>query len=212
MHCIRLSFYIRPNRYLADRASGLLDAEGLVAAAALFTDEGKLGLQRVAILDLALGIADRLGEACNVLLEARLVLPDLGRRAVIAFERLALDALGEQRRQLLGGIIELHERCVHCCLIVGLFALDHRSQGASVLPIALHHGLGVFELVLLGHRATETEQQRARNQNTPLHQSLPYLHNPLSSHWRKPTAVLIPTPPGGGLFPNWGGYQRLWRR
>src|SRR5262245_60011546 len=78
------------------RASGLLDAIGLVAAAALLADQAKLSLQRIGILDLALGVADRLGEACNVLVEARLVVPDLVRGLVVTFERLALETRGEE--------------------------------------------------------------------------------------------------------------------
>jgi hypothetical protein len=75
--------------------SGLLDAIGLVAAATLLADQAELRLQRIRILDLALGVADRAGEACDVLVEAGLVGPDLVRGLVVAVERLALEARGK---------------------------------------------------------------------------------------------------------------------
>src|SRR6266702_2686294 len=118
--------------------SGLLDAVGLVAAAALLADEAKFRLQRIGILDLALGIADRLGEACDVRVKAGLIVPDLVRRAVVAFERLALETCRKELRELLGGIIELCERRIDRRLIIGLFGLDDRRQRAGILAVAFH--------------------------------------------------------------------------
>src|SRR5215467_13680726 len=86
---------------------GFLDPEGLVAAAALLADDRKRSLQCVEVVDLALVVSDHFGKACNVLGKARFVAPDLVRRAVVTLERLALQALGEQGWQLLGGIFEL---------------------------------------------------------------------------------------------------------
>src|SRR3982751_379948 len=73
-------------------ASGLLDAVGFVAAAALLADQAKLGLQGIDILDLALGVADRLGEGRDMLVKAGLVVPDFWRGLVVTLERLALEA------------------------------------------------------------------------------------------------------------------------
>src|SRR6185437_6675823 len=69
--------------------STLLDAEGLVAAAALLADHGKRGLQRVEVGDL--GVADSFRKACDMLAEAGLVFPDFCRDLIIALGLHALD-------------------------------------------------------------------------------------------------------------------------
>src|ERR1700688_1515430 len=103
-----------------------------MAAAALLADHGKLRLQRIEIGDLALGVADRLGEACDVLIEARLVVPDLVRGTVVAVKLRALEACGKQRRKLFSGIVELGERGIDGRLIVRLFALNHGRERAGI--------------------------------------------------------------------------------
>src|ERR1700744_1031325 len=103
--------------------STVLDAVGLVAAAALLADHGERRLQRIEVLDRALGLGDGLAEARGMLVEPGLVAPDLGRDAVVAARLGALEALRKQRRQLLGGVVELGQSGVHGGLVVGLLAL-----------------------------------------------------------------------------------------
>src|SRR3954452_20637848 len=105
-------------------ASTVLHAKRLVAAAAFLTDRGEIRLERVQILDLALSLADDLGEARDLGIEPGLVLPHLRRGAVVALGLHALCACRKQVRQLLGGLLELRQRAVHSGLVVGLLALD----------------------------------------------------------------------------------------
>src|SRR6187402_3437040 len=81
--------------------SAVLHPERLVAAAAFLADRGETRLERVEILDLALGLGDDLGEACDLCVEAGLVLPDFWRGRVVALGLHALGAGRKQVRQLL---------------------------------------------------------------------------------------------------------------
>src|SRR3954463_13064325 len=87
--------------------SAVLHTKRLVAAAAFLADRREIRLERVQILDLALGLADDLGEARDLGIEAGLVLPHFRRGAVVALGLHALGARRKQVRQLLGGILEL---------------------------------------------------------------------------------------------------------
>src|SRR5665213_4567100 len=157
--------------------SAVLDPVGFVAAAALLADHGQRRLQRVEILDLALGVRDDLGEACDVLVEAGLVVPDFRRGVVIALRLHALGAGGKKGWELFDGVFELGHRGVDRSLIVGLFALDHRRQRAGVLAVALHHGLGLLDLILLrGYRA-DTKHQRSHNYGSSHHHSVPLVYD-----------------------------------
>jgi hypothetical protein len=60
-----------------ENALTLFHTIGLVATAALLAYHRECRLQRFKILDLALGFGHDLGEACDVLVEAGLVFPDL---------------------------------------------------------------------------------------------------------------------------------------
>src|SRR4051812_797326 len=81
----------------------VLHAKRLVAAAAFLADRGEIRLERVQILDLALGLANDLGEARDLGIESGFVLPHFRRGAVVALGLHALCARRKQLRQLLCG-------------------------------------------------------------------------------------------------------------
>src|SRR3954454_16829113 len=154
--------------------SAVLHAKRLVAAAAFLADRGEIRLERVEILDLALGLANDLGEARDLGIEAGLVFPHLRRSAVVALGLHALGARRKQVRQLLGGILALRQRALHRGLVVRLLALDHRCHCAGVLAIALHQGLDLLDGVLLCPNRAHTQQERAPNNQHSLHSQSPF--------------------------------------
>src|SRR3984957_970301 len=185
--------------------SAFLDAEGLVTAAALLADDGQRRLQRIEIRDLALSVRYGLAEACDVLAETSLVFPDLRRGAVIALPLGPLEAVGKQRRKILGSILELGERGINRSLVIWLFSLDHRSQRAGVLSVALHVSLRMLERILLRYHRADTEQQRSNNHDSSHHQFDPsgFLKRTVNSlHVAKTDAVMFPTPRPGFHSPN----------
>src|SRR5882757_7127932 len=163
----------RPPFSMIEPRSALLDAIGLVAAAALLADHRQLCLQRIEILDLALGLNDGLGKACDMFVEAGLVFPDLWRGGVVAFRLEALGAFREQGRQLLGGVLELRQRGIDGRLVIGLLTLDDRSQRAGVLAGFLHLRLGLIDLVLLRKNGTGTQRKHRCDNDNPLHRQIP---------------------------------------
>src|SRR3984957_4422131 len=150
--------------------SAFLDAEGLVTAAALLADDGQRRLQRIEIRDLALSVRYGLAEACDVLAETSLGFPELPIGAVIALPLGPLEAVGKQRRKILGSILELGERGINRGLVIWLFALDYRSQRAGVLSVALHVSLRMLERILLRYHRADTEQQLSNNHDSSHHQ------------------------------------------
>src|SRR6266850_1296546 len=157
---------------LVESKLAVLDAVGLVTSTAFLADGGERRLQRIEILDLGFGLRHHLAEARDMRLEAGLVFPDFCRPAVITVGLLTFEAGRKQGRKLLDGVLKLGQCRIDGSLIVGLLPLDYRSQSARVLAVALHHGLGLFDQILLRCHHANPKQERSYYNDSSKHRAV----------------------------------------
>ena len=126
------------------RLSLELEAISLVAIVASVVDIGIRNLQAGLILDLALGVRDRLDDGGYLRIEIGLVLPDLLRRSVGRVHHLLLGVCRKHRGNLRHALLELLDRVIDCGLLVGNIALHHFQH-----HVVQALGLPSHEIVLL---------------------------------------------------------------
>src|SRR5499427_1748947 len=123
-------------------ASARLDAEGLMAVAAVLADGLKIGLQSIEVFGIALRRFDVVGKFGDCRLEVVHSFPDRRSRGCLGAD---FRAIRKQRRHLLGIVGKGRINFLYLGGVERPLALDHCSADLRLLTALFHQGLPLLD-------------------------------------------------------------------